>query len=236
MKFLSIFSNTSGAGASADEAEAARRANAAATLFGIPKSERTPAVNAALSSMAGEIDSLRSEVSGLAEALRDAETMADHDPLLPVFNRRAFVRELSRLLSFARRYDMDASVVYFDLDGFKTVNDRYGHAAGDAVLQAVCDVLVRQTRESDLIGRLGGDEFAVVLAQLGAEAAAVKAASLQHAIEAEHIEFEGETLSVGASYGLCPLVLDEGVEIQLARADEAMYAAKAARKGLRRTA
>ena len=134
--------------------------------------EISPAARAALAAAQAEIDGLRDEVARLQRRLDEVELLADRDPLTPVLNRRAFQRELQRTLAFCQRYGASASLVFFDLDAFKSVNDTYGHAAGDAVLQVVAKMLVEHVRESDVVGRLGGDEFAVVLAQAGKEAAA----------------------------------------------------------------
>jgi diguanylate cyclase (GGDEF)-like protein len=164
------------------------------------------------------------------KALNAAESMADHDPLLPLFNRRAFVRELSRLTSFSKRYGMEASLVYFDLDGFKSINDTYGHSAGDKILTAVSDVLINQTRESDVIGRLGGDEFAVVLTGIPHDTARVKSSQLAQAIGQIEVEHDGQKLTIETSFGISNLDQNETAEIQLARADEAMYSAKLRRK------
>ena len=99
-------------------------------------------------------------------------------------DRRAFVRELSRIMAFAERYDTESSLIYFDANGLKPINDTYGHPAGDATLMRIADVLVENVRESDVVGRLGGDEFAVILSQADALTASEKAASLVATIEA----------------------------------------------------
>ena len=83
---------------------------------------------------------------------------------IAVLNRRAFAREVSRFVSFAARYGTPATLLYLDLNNFKTVNDTYGHAAGDAVLRHFASLMTRQIRESDVLARLGGDEFGVILA------------------------------------------------------------------------
>ena len=116
--------------------------------------------------------------SGTKARLEAVETVADQDGLLPLLNRRAFVREMSRMISFAERYDVPASLIYFDLDGFKAVNDAHGHAAGDAALTYIADLLRANVRESDIVGRLGGDEFGVILAKADQAQAESKARSL----------------------------------------------------------
>src|SRR3546814_1356002 len=83
------------------------------------------------------------------------------------------------------RFGAAGAVLYFDVNDLKAINDRYGHAAGDAVLKQICEILLRETRASDVVGRLGGDEFGVILAQSALEPAAAKAAKLADTIAAE---------------------------------------------------
>ncbi len=106
---------------------------------------------------------LTAELAELKAKLSEAEELADRDALAPVFNRRAFLRELHRTMSEVERYKTPAAVIYIDLDGFKSVNDEYGHSAGDAVLRHVGLLLADSVRESDVVGRLGGDEFGIIL-------------------------------------------------------------------------
>src|SRR6201996_6181713 len=122
-----------------------------------------------------EVEALREELQAMGQRLAEAERLADHDVLTPLLNRRAFVREVQRAIALTRRHGTPASVIYFDLDDFKGVNDRYGHAAGDAVLIAVAERLLAHVREADVIGRIGGDEFAVLLLHADLEAAQAKA-------------------------------------------------------------
>src|SRR4051794_32728089 len=103
-----------------------------------------------------EIEALRQEVAELRRRLAAAGKLADVDALAPVLNRRAFLRELERALDYLSRYGGQACLLYFDLDGFKGVNDRFGHAAGDEALKAVASRLLARVRRSDLVGRLGG--------------------------------------------------------------------------------
>jgi diguanylate cyclase (GGDEF)-like protein len=200
------------------------------SAFGLPAEEQTPAVLTALHQMKAQIDSLRADRARLVQRLREAEDLADTDTLVPVFNRRAFVRELTRVMSFAERYDVQASLVYFDLDGFKQVNDRFGHSAGDAVLKAIGKVLLGQIRESDLVGRVGGDEFAVILAKAGPSDAQTKGAQLAQAIRDTAVPYLGHKLGVGAAFGAYTFEPGDTAERALSRADEAMYSHKVGRK------
>jgi diguanylate cyclase (GGDEF)-like protein len=216
--------------AGAQVAPAAAPADTAAFL-GLGEADLTPAVRAALQALLCEIDDLRGEVGRLKARLTESEGLADRDPLTPLLNRRALLRELNRIRTFAQRYGAPASLVYFDLDGFKAVNDRYGHAAGDAALQAVAQRLLAHVRESDLVGRMGGDEFAVILVQADQTTATAKAQALAHAIEREPIRFGDWTAPLHLSFGVRQISADLTPEQLVAEADAAMYAAKRARAG-----
>ncbi|MGE0828418.1 MAG: GGDEF domain-containing protein [Hyphomonadaceae bacterium] len=191
--------------------------------FGLKRRALKPALAAAF-------DALMAENAELARRLTDAENFADHDTLTPCMNRRAFMRALHQAMSFAERYKTPGAVCFIDLDGFKAVNDQFGHAAGDAVLVHVARVLRAQVRESDSVGRLGGDEFGIILVHAGLEEARRKAAAIEEALRATPAEFAGVSHRVGASIGVHGFTSVEDVEIALARADEAMYAEKHARK------
>jgi diguanylate cyclase (GGDEF)-like protein len=202
----------------------------AASTLGIPHEEMTPAVRSAIARLTSQVQALQADRVRLHQKVRAAEDLADTDTLVPVFNRRAFVRELTRVISFAQRYNVEASLVYFDLDGFKSINDRYGHPAGDAVLKSVGQTLLSHIRESDLVGRVGGDEFAVILAKAGLADARAKGAQLADAIRATTIPFLGQMLQVGAAFGVHCFQAGDTAEHAIARADEAMYANKVGRK------
>ena len=180
--------------------------------------------------LAAEVDRLQAELAAARAKLAELEARADVDPLLDIFNRRGFERELKRALAYVKRYATPAALIYLDLDRFKPVNDTHGHAAGDALLKAIAATIVRSVRTSDTVARLGGDEFVVLLWNLGEAQAAAKAAALEESIGATQTPWNGAVLSVGASAGYAPISpLDEAAEV-LARADQAMYLRKAARK------
>jgi diguanylate cyclase (GGDEF)-like protein len=208
---------------------AAQRVDSA-TFLGISRAEMTPAVQAALRTLLGELDELKTEVSHLKARLDEAEALADRDPLTPLLNRRAFVRELGRARTFARRYGFPVSLVYLDLDGFKDLNDRLGHAAGDAALRTVAERLAGNVRDSDVVGRMGGDEFAVVLVQTDHATAESKAAALAEAIERNLGIPGGEDARLRVSYGVRAIDPDADPEALIAEADAAMFAAKRRRR------
>jgi diguanylate cyclase (GGDEF)-like protein len=173
---------------------------------------------------------LSAELAETKAKLARAEELADRDTLAPVLNRRAFLRELHRTMSEVERYKTPAAVIYIDLDGFKAVNDGYGHSAGDAVLRHVGLLLLDSVRESDVVGRIGGDEFGIILNRAPADEARVKAQSLSDKINASAILFAGQPHRVRASVGVHPIAAVEDPETAIARADEAMYAEKHARR------
>ncbi|MGJ3231590.1 MAG: GGDEF domain-containing protein [Oceanicaulis sp.] len=212
-----------GAASSAASASAPRDS---ASIMGVPESELTPNVQRALLTLMGEVDQLRKETEALRAKIRDLETLADHDVFLPVLNRRAFLREVSKALALAERHDAPSALVYFDLNGFKAINDTHGHAAGDAALAKVADILTAHVRETDAVGRLGGDEFGVVLTLTPVSAAEAKAAELAKAIADAPIRHDGLDLRLGAAWGVRALERGLAVEAAMADADKAMYERK----------
>jgi diguanylate cyclase (GGDEF)-like protein len=208
---------------------AAQRADAASFL-GVSEQELTPSVRGALTTLLTEIDDLRGEVGRLKQRLSETEDLADRDALTPLLNRRAFLRELSRMGAFAQRYGTPASLAYFDLDDLKAVNDRYGHAAGDALLKAVAERLAAHVRESDVVGRMGGDEFAVILAQADRATAEAKAAALARDVSREPLSLGDWSAPVRVSYGVAEIAPGLEPEALVAQADAAMYAHKRQRR------
>ena len=196
------------------------------SVMGVPEGELTPKVRQAIMALMEEVDNLRKQLTKATARLADLERLADQDTLVPLPNRRAFVRELSRVASYSQRYKAPASLIYFDVNGFKSINDRYGHAAGDAALLRVAQSLVENVRESDIVGRIGGDEFGVILVQVESDRAIEKAASLATAISSRPVMWEGQPLQVSAAYGVYALGGGEDPSEALAAADKAMYAHK----------
>ena len=189
---------------------------------------------AAIEALAEEVIVLREEADTLRASLADAALLADNDALCPVFNRRAFEREVRREIALSGRFQTPLTLIFIDLDNFKQVNDVYGHAAGDSVLLKISDILLAKTRETDIVGRLGGDEFGIVLAHAGLEDSRRKAAQLAAAIDALEVRGEeGATLPpvrIGASCGVVEWHAGQSPAALIARADQAMFAEKSRRK------
>jgi len=195
-----------------------------------PPAPKKPAARSAAMQLAAEVDRLQAELAAARVKVTELEARADIDPLLDILNRRGFERELRRSLAYVRRYGTAAALVYLDLDHFKPVNDRYGHAAGDEVLKAMAAALQRSVRESDVVARLGGDEFGVLLWNVSESQTAAKAAELEVAIGATILRHRGARISVGASAGVAMLLPSDAPAEVIARADLAMYARKRARR------
>jgi diguanylate cyclase (GGDEF)-like protein len=182
--------------------------------------------------LAAEVDALAAQLKDSRARIQDLESRVDIDPLTDTLNRRGFERELKRSLAYVKRYGTGAALIYVDLDGFKPVNDRHGHGAGDAMLKAVAGALSRNVRASDIVARFGGDEFVILLWNVVGPMAEAKARALETAIYGTPVRWGSSTLVVGASAGVALLgALDTPAEV-LARADTAMYARKRERKGL----
>ena len=214
----------------AGAADAARAPADTASVMAIPPNELTPKVRDAIMTLMAEVDRLRKEVEEQRARVAHLEQLADQDPLTPLVNRRAFVRELSRVVSFSERYGTPASVIYFDLDGLKAINDTHGHAAGDAAIQQVAAALMSNVRESDIVGRLGGDEFGVLLTHADEQATAEKAVQLARTIEDRPLTWQGARIELRLAYGVYTFRGGEDARAALDAADRAMYARKNAAK------
>jgi two-component system, cell cycle response regulator len=158
---------------------------------------------------------------------RDLEAMAYYDELTGVANRRFAIRQLHALLSRARRHDQELSVILFDADRFKALNDRHGHGAGDEVLRGLAQRLRARVREEDVVARFGGEEFLVILPDTGAAGASAAAEDLRAAVAAEPFAIGRIALRLTVSAGWATWGGDD-LERLIARADRGLYAAKEA--------
>lgn len=219
--------------ASAYQAAPQQSPAATASVMGIPETELTPRVRDAVMALMREVDHLRNELNRTKLRLADLERLADRDTLTPLYNRRAFVRELSRAMAHVERFSRPSCLVYFDLNGLKDINDRHGHGAGDAALIQVGQVLLDETRDTDVVARLGGDEYGVILSETDAQQGREMADRLASAIQRRPLHWEGQILPLDAAYGIYPLKPGEDPGAALAAADQMMYSHKLARRGAR---
>jgi diguanylate cyclase (GGDEF)-like protein len=173
-----------------------------------------------------DAERLKNELRAARARITELEARADIDPLLDILNRRGFERELKRSLAYVKRYGTDAVLIYLDLDGFKAVNDRCGHGAGDDLLKAVAAALSGRVRASDVVARLGGDEFAVLMWNVSEAHAVAKAHDLEDAVAAVGIKRAAIELSVGASAGIAALSPLDTPAQAIDAADRAMYVRK----------
>lgn len=198
----------------------------AAAVLGIPEAELTPKVRAAIAALSKEIIGLRGRLARGRARIAQLKRLADEDALVRVANRRAFLRELSRMVAAARRYGTRIAVLYFDIDNMKHVNDAFGHVAGDAVIAHVASILRGNVRGSDMVGRLGGDEFGVVLANTNEHTARAKAKQLSRVIAATPVRIGDRSIAIRITHGVCTFEAGDDAQAMIANADRAMYAHK----------
>ena len=188
----------------------------------------TTDMTAALDTGAVDDARLRAGFGRLAERMGQAWTLATIDLLTGALNRQALLARLEDELTRAARYGRPCSVILVDLDHFKRVNDTHGHAAGDAVLREVADVLTGNVRNTDFVGRYGGEEFMVVMPETDADAAAATAEKLRRLVGSRQVRLDdghvlAVTLSAGVAGGLGPLLQ---IDALIRDADAALYTAK----------
>lgn len=171
-----------------------------------------------------EVSRLRDELT-----LRNAELaeLATRDSLTGVFNRRRLFSALEAELQRSRRYGHDLSLAMFDLDSFKSINDRFGHVVGDRVLVSVAEILTRSTRTTDAVARYGGEEFVLLMPETALESAIAIGEKLRRAVAENDWSHVSSGLSVTASVGVGILHHGESPQELIHRIDMMLYKAKA---------
>ena len=155
--------------------------------------------------------------------IAELEKQAHIDPLTGLANRRHFIDNLNGRIQRCQRYGDTTALLFLDVDDLKTVNDTYGHAAGDMLLTQFAKIIDGHIRNSDLVARIGGDEFAILLDNLDADQVESKIAFLTNRLESAHLEHGGHILTLGAAIGYCFVGPNDNVEALMSRADAAMY-------------
>jgi len=172
-------------------------------------------------------NALRRSWAREAAAHEELRQRATTDELTGLANRRELLASLDRMMASARRSGRPLSVAILDIDHFKRVNDRFGHIAGDEVIRRVAQMAVEVMRNEDLVGRLGGEEYVIVLPDTDAGQAMLACERLRKAIAATQVMLpEGTVLQVTLSSGIAAFNPEDDRTSLIARADEALYAAK----------
>ena len=154
------------------------------------------------------------------------EYQATYDPLTQMLNRRGMKQSVTTELARAERQSSVTSVILMDLDRFKSVNDTYGHDAGDDVLKATADLIQQTIRQQDLVARWGGEEFLLVLPDTQQDNAVVLAEKIRHAIAETNIPTGKHSINITASFGVSQTLESNGFEKAISLADKALYCAK----------
>ena len=226
--------------------EVAVRSSEVLGFFDIPDSEIKPLsemlqeanqelgkLNYSYEQLVMELKQARDEsseyVSKLIDANKKYRELAYRDELTGLYNNRYFQEVMDKELERARRYEHPLSLLFFDVDRFKEINDNYGHLAGDVVLRAVADQVRQLMRASDTVVRYGGDEFAIVMPETGKEGLGIFAERVRSGIEGITIPVDQEQLGVTISVGGATFKgIDPAVDkmVILGAADKAIYRAK----------
>ncbi len=177
--------------------------------------------------IATDISDLKNTVEALNEAKQQAEALSRTDDLTGVRNRRGLLEDARMLFNLARRYGTGLLLAMIDMDYFKQVNDRYGHASGDKVLIRVADTIQNNIREVDVFGRYGGEEFLLVLPGMEAEHGLQTLERLRKLVGELRFRVDQDEFAVSCSIGVAALSeKNSRVEDLVAAADRALYRAK----------
>ncbi len=167
------------------------------------------------------------DVTDLVRNARQLEVLATTDPLTGLFNRRQFLTMTDAEWSRFQRYYRSLSVLMVDIDHFKSINDRFGHAVGDEAIRAVADICVRGKRKSDAVGRVGGEEFAVLLPETTLSRARTVAERIRKRVEGLTLTADDRPLRLTVSVGVAEAITSmPGVDALMKAADAALYQAK----------
>lgn len=180
-------------------------------------------------------DALRQTNLSLQTAHKELQQMFEHeqvlartDGLTQLYNRRYFFELAIREFASSKRYQRSLTVILFDIDGFKTANDTFGHALGDEILKQISNAARLQIREVDILARYGGDEFTILLPETSSEKAFITAERVRKSVEEMHIKAGIASISVSLSLGVAEIIpaQDRSFEDVIRRADKALYQAK----------
>lgn len=209
-----------------DALQASKHLEERIAMLGISKKEMTPAVHLAVSALLEKLSDMGSELNLAKDNLAELERLVDVDCIAPIPNRRAFMRRLSWALNMHERYGHPSTVLYFDINDFKELNDKYGHAAGDLAIRHIAMCLSSAMRESDFLARIGGDEFAVIMYYADEEAASRRGRLITQKLASSPLHYNDQSIVITSALGCHSLRNGDDAESALAAADMSMYVDK----------
>lgn len=177
---------------------------------------------------------LREQNARLIERVSVLEEEICRDTLTPLYNRRHFEQAVAVSIAHCQRYNSRAALLFVDVDDLKSINDTFGHAAGDEALRMVADVLLANVRSTDVVARIGGDEFALLLGTISDSDVEQKIAQLTAGIAERRPLFANGSACLSATFGHAFIHPDDRADKVLARADSQMYRSKRSRGGVLR--
>ena len=174
-----------------------------------------------------EIERLRAALAAGEARLSELDRLAHRDSLVDLPNRRSFLASLEQLIARVERYKVQAALLFVDVDGLKTVNDRFGHNAGDKALAQIARLLVSSVRKADFVARLAGDEFGILLEHADDLSAWKMALRVVETVDECQFRVDGACLPLSVAIGVGMIEPGDTPETVLARADKEMYRIKA---------
>ncbi|MGB9521496.1 MAG: GGDEF domain-containing protein, partial [Anaerolineales bacterium] len=166
------------------------------------------------------------DISELKRLQQKLETLALTDELTNILNRRGLLEFGKRELAQARRYHLPLSILLFDLDHFKEINDQYGHTVGDSLLHDLIQRISKEIRDSDLFARYGGEEFVILLPDTASHQALILADRIRQKVAQEPFSISGQQIQITISIGIVDYNGEDDLMRLLEKADQAMYLAK----------
>ena len=164
----------------------------------------------------------------LQDMQKRLQSLASHDELTGLHNRRYILERIEEKLPEIRRHQLNFCLMMMDVDHFKSVNDEFGHVAGDDVLRTTGHILTRELRQGDIVARYGGEEFLMLLPMTELSSAEMLVERLRSTIEKQTYTFEGKRVSITASFGITQYAQQDTADRMIDRADKALYQAKLA--------
>lgn len=188
--------------------------------------ENTQLLSNDLKNHSGEVNALSKKVRKLEAELEAVKKESKEDFLTKLYNRRALDDFLEVKEAEFKRYERNFSILMFDLDKFKNVNDTYGHEAGDAVLSAFAKILKKECRSVDVVGRYGGEEFLAILSETDTAGGAIFGEKVRQHVESARFMYKGERIKVTVSSGVSERSNHISLSATINSADEYLYVAK----------